>query len=211
MKIWQVHHIRECDDGTDDAKQVGIFDSLSGAQQAVELLRMEPGFRQFPDDFLIDEIELNHLAWREGFATLASWPDERPGVDALGRSEFWYAAHDGRVETALAMAQARPELLVLSDDAGLSPLHAAVLGGRVEAVRFLIDSGADVNALDNDGDGPLWEAARRACFDRDEESRLEIARLLAEAGADRYHQDRYGQSPMLVASRDAGLLKALGW
>jgi hypothetical protein len=38
---------------------------------------------------------------------------------------------------------------------GVTPLHVACFGGRLNVVRFLIEKGANVNALDAEGRGPL--------------------------------------------------------
>jgi len=40
-----------------------------------------------------------------------------------------------------------------------SPLHEAVWHGHVDAVKVLLESGADPNLVENDGGGPLHEAA----------------------------------------------------
>ena len=56
------------------------------------------------------------------------------------------------------------------------PLHEAVKRDNLDAVRLLLELGADVNARDRDGDTPLHEAATWG--------RPEIARLLLDAGAD---------------------------
>lgn len=39
---------------------------------------------------------------------------------------------------------------------GCTPLHIACWHGHLKIVNFLLDSGADVNTPDTDGDGPLW-------------------------------------------------------
>lgn len=59
--------------------------------------------------------------------------------------------------------------------AGLSALHFAA-SGQVQAVRWLLSHGADVNAVSRVGLSPLMIAAR--------DGRAEIVRLLLEAGAD---------------------------
>jgi hypothetical protein len=53
-------------------------------------------------------------------------------------------------------------------------LGAAAVGGQVEVIRYLLASGADVNALDRMGNSPLEDAIA--------EHRPEAAKLLAERG-----------------------------
>ena len=70
-----------------------------------------------------------------------------------------------------------------------TPLHEAVWYGQFEAVKFLIENGADVSAKDIDGDTPLHVAASS--------SRLsEIAKFLIEKGADINNKNYKGISPL---------------
>jgi ankyrin repeat protein len=62
-----------------------------------------------------------------------------------------------------------------ADDFGLTPLHEAVRGGRLEVVQILIAAGANVNARHRDGHSPLWLAIQHR--------RKEIAEVLRGAGA----------------------------
>jgi ankyrin repeat protein len=59
---------------------------------------------------------------------------------------------------------------------GVTPLLWAVLGGDIEAVRLLLESGADPNARPNPEDSPLWSA-------EDDFGFTEIAKLLRSFGA----------------------------
>jgi len=52
-------------------------------------------------------------------------------------------------------------------------LFSAALNGHLEIVKFLIESHADINAANNDGDTPLKVAASRG--------HLEIEKMLREA------------------------------
>lgn len=62
---------------------------------------------------------------------------------------------------------------------GLTPLHDAVIFGRVKVVEFLINAGADINAKDNwhEGYTPWHEAMRLG--------HKKIAKILINAGADK--------------------------
>ena len=43
---------------------------------------------------------------------------------------------------------------------GETPLHEAARGGHDDILQLLLNHGASVNAVDNDGDTPLHDAAR---------------------------------------------------
>ncbi|CAL4926673.1 unnamed protein product [Urochloa decumbens] len=64
---------------------------------------------------------------------------------------------------------------VSSPELGLTPLISAVSEGKVAAVRYLLDKGADPNKQDHEGYAPLHDAAKGG-FD-------EIARFLLTGGA----------------------------
>jgi ankyrin repeat protein len=70
------------------------------------------------------------------------------------------------------------------DEYGRSLLHSAVMSEPM--TRFLIENGANVNAVDNDGETPLYLAALS--------DTLPSAMLLWEQGADLYKKDHYGDS-----------------
>lgn len=91
----------------------------------------------------------------------------------------------------------KPDARVSARDlCGNTPLHAAAAGGNVQAVRQLIESGADVNAqVRSDesyssewGNAPLHYAAR--------DGRTAAARVLIEAGADINARNDRGQTPL---------------
>jgi len=69
-----------------------------------------------------------------------------------------------------------------------TPLHDAVRTGSEDTVRRLIDAGADVNAVDEDGRTPLHDAARTS-------SGYTIRKLI-DAGADVNAVDKDGRTPL---------------
>ena len=46
------------------------------------------------------------------------------------------------------------------DHNGRTPLHLACSEGRLEAVEYLINSGADIDVIDSKGNDPLKDAVR---------------------------------------------------
>ena len=53
----------------EDVKVIGLYSSPSSAAAAIERLRVQPGFRDYPDGFSIDAYELDEDHWVEGFIT----------------------------------------------------------------------------------------------------------------------------------------------
>jgi len=98
---------------------------------------------------------------------------------------------------------------VMPDRLGRAPLHYAALEGDVDAVRRLLNDGADPNISDSEGFTPLHFAAQSRSLD--------AAELLVAAGADPNAANGHGNSPLFVAvfnSRGEGeliqLLRAHG-
>jgi len=113
------------------------------------------------------------------------------------------AARHGRVESmgVLIEAGASPTAV---DKRGRTPLMAAVQSRNPEAIRFLIDNGADVNARDQLQGTALVRAA--GTF-----GDLESVQVLLAAGADVNVQDKNGMTPLMWAARwgDAQRVEAL--
>lgn len=201
--IWQLHHVHEQPDGCEDIKQIGIFASEGEARAAVEKVKLEPGFREYPNDFVLGEVSLGYVAFEQGFVTITGGDGGRPGLDAFGRSPLWYAAHDGDLQEVVRLADTFPDTIDKEDDLGQSPLSIAVARGNKEIIDRLIALGADVNSLDQHNDGPLWEAMRQACFCEASPRSIDIVKALLSAGANPDQVDAFGQSPRSVAQRNA--------
>lgn len=85
---------------------------------------------------------------------------------------------------------------VVEDYGGWTPLTLAINQQLVELARFLVASGADLDArcICDSGEGgssPLIVAARRA---------PDIVPILLQAGADKHARDKDGQTPLLAAA-----------
>jgi hypothetical protein len=79
MTVFLLWHMRPLDDTeTDDPtltddKLCGVFSSTELAEAGREQLITLPGFRDFPDAFLIDGHTVDEVTWQQGFVSL------RPG------------------------------------------------------------------------------------------------------------------------------------
>jgi ankyrin repeat protein len=80
---------------------------------------------------------------------------------------------------------------------GYTLLHVAAQQGAVEAGRVLLAGGADPNAIDAYGNGPLWTAVYN---DREGS----FISLMLEAGADPQHANRAGRTPVSLARTIGG-------
>jgi hypothetical protein len=65
--VYLLHHIRKDDTYMDDAKLIGVYSSQTTADEAVNRLRYQPGFVDYPEGFHIEKYELNKDHWVEGF------------------------------------------------------------------------------------------------------------------------------------------------
>ena len=74
---------------------------------------------------------------------------------------------------------------------GETPLHRATDRNRTEAVKLLIDKGADVNATRKDGWTPLHIAVNR--------NRKELVEMLIAKGADTKTKNKAGRTPLDIA------------
>jgi ankyrin repeat protein len=93
---------------------------------------------------------------------------------------------NGFPERAIELMAADPALIEGRDDSQCTPLHHAVRYGHVDAVKWLLKHGADVNAIAYNGFSPLHFADDVA-----------IVRLLLEKRGDSSHPDApSGETPL---------------
>jgi homoserine kinase type II len=62
--VYLVMHERS---DTGDLKTIGVYSSEAAAKAAVESVRNQPGFCDYPDGFTIDGYKLDLVCWAEGF------------------------------------------------------------------------------------------------------------------------------------------------
>ena len=91
------------------------------------------------------------------------WRKNSPSAAQVARPEGHAAAAAGDVGFLKELAVGNERALHLMDENGWQPLHEAVRGGHIDAVRILVAHGADVNAVTNGGSGVSpYHIARRS-------------------------------------------------
>lgn len=106
--------------------------------------------------------------------------------DRMGRTPLHYAVIDGPDGSANDWKE--------KDPARKAELHSRSVEFKLSNARHLIDSGADVNAKDDQGFTPLHFAATR--------DSVEVVRLLLDSGAEVDPVNDKGQTPLACAVAD---------
>ncbi len=81
QSVFVLQHLHVLPNGEEDVKMIGVYATEAAARAAVDRLRGQPGFRDFPevvdpeadgppDGFWITRYPLNQDHWQEGFVTL---------------------------------------------------------------------------------------------------------------------------------------------
>jgi ankyrin repeat protein len=105
---------------------------------------------------------------------------------------------DGDVERLRERLDRGIDPVARDRDRGYTLLHVAAQQGTLEAGEALLAAGADPNAVDGYGNGPLWTAVYN-----DREGRF--IELLLGAGADPLHSNRAGATPVSLARTIGGV------
>jgi prolyl 4-hydroxylase len=130
----------------------------------------------YPPYVVPDSPEFNNWERRNP----AGWKKHSPSAaQVTSKSEAHAAAAVGDVEVLKELAAENKRVIHAKDKNGWQPLHEAVRGGHVDAVRLLVEHGADVNAVTNGGAGvsPYNIAVKGFSASHP------VAELLAELGA----------------------------
>ncbi|KAH8152074.1 uncharacterized protein LAJ45_04068 [Morchella importuna] len=102
--------------------------------------------------------------------------------DNNGRTPLHLAVNDEEVSTVIVMLLIKNSAKVSAKDyRGKTPLHLATHQFSLSAVRILLHAGADVNAKDRHGNGPL-EIAQKLAY-TDPENYQDISSILTYGGA----------------------------
>ena len=111
-----------------------------------------------------------------------------------GRPPIWEFASAGDVAGVHSELSAGADPNSRDGDSGFTPLHIAVQNHHAGVVQALLHAGADPNAIDKHGNGPLWTAVMQARGDN------KIVKLLLAAGADAHAKNVHGRSPHDMAT-----------
>ena len=122
--------------------------------------------------------------------------DAAPAGPLLRKSPvFSQALHASIVRgdtlTTLKLIEQGADLEAKDPSAGASPLHYAVMTGRLSIIELLLARGADARSLARNGSAPLHTAVRH--------HRLEVAEMLIEHGAEVNVKDAGGMTPLGLA------------
>lgn len=74
-KVYLLYHIHEMDNDDEDVKLIGVYSSLSNAEEALLRVAHAPGFRENPEGFQIHAYKLDKDSWTEGFVTVENDAD----------------------------------------------------------------------------------------------------------------------------------------
>jgi len=110
------------------------------------------------------------------------------------RCDIFSASGLGMLDQVQTMLREKPSLHAGRDSLGLTPLHWAALGGKVDVGEVLIAHGAKIDAGDSSGVTPLHCAAVNG--------HKAIAELLVAHGADLAARDKTGAWPALRAVKE---------
>jgi len=67
-KVYLLHHVRpETNEREEDVKLIGAYSSEAAANAAIQRLKVQLGFRDYPDDFTVEAYEIDKDHWTEGF------------------------------------------------------------------------------------------------------------------------------------------------
>lgn len=69
-KVYLLWHTHALDDGNDDEKLIGVYESEYAAREAQSRVGGQPGFRRNPEGFEIAGYELGKDHWTEGYVTM---------------------------------------------------------------------------------------------------------------------------------------------
>ena len=68
--VYLLEHFRDKDtdkENYENVKNCGLFVTEQEAKAAIEFLKTQAGFKEYPNDFIIDRYELGKIEWSEGF------------------------------------------------------------------------------------------------------------------------------------------------
>jgi hypothetical protein len=72
--VYLLWHTHVFENGPDDEKLIGVYESALAARQAQARVADQPGFRDHPEGFEISAYELGKDHWTEGFVVIDSGP-----------------------------------------------------------------------------------------------------------------------------------------
>jgi len=167
----------------------------SGHDEIAEML-YGAGIR--PDIYEAASIGRNDLVAEH----LSERPDLLDSYSAEGFTAFSLASHFGKVETMRYLLDHGADINAVSKHPmGVTPLHAALFGKRLEAARLLIELGADVNVRRGGENWPRsgWTALHYAAG----YGFIDLIQPLVDHDAELNTKDNDGKTPLRVAV-DAG-------
>ena len=139
-------------------------------------------------------IPLTWVAWGYAAGTSDTADGDTAGVEAPAEDDVWKAAKRGDVAALERFAAEGASLDDPEPDSSTTPLAWAALQGHVAAAEWLLDNGAEVNALNGDGSTALHSAAFMG--------QAEIVRLMLERGADPNARHPNGALPIHSSRAD---------
>jgi ankyrin repeat protein/L-ascorbate metabolism protein UlaG (beta-lactamase superfamily) len=106
-----------------------------------------------------------------------------------GADDIHEAIQQGDLTKTQSLIAKNPTLLNAKTEEGRTPLHVAVMGGHKELMEFLIQKGANIDALDAEGRTPLIGAIMSR--------KPELAHTLVNRGADVKIKSKEGASAII--------------
>ncbi len=85
-------------------------------------------------------------------------------VSTTRAQEIFEPAKSGDLIKIKELIEANPRLIMAKDESGRTPLHWTARGVHFEALQYLVEKGADVNAQDANGTTALHSAAAGEAF-----------------------------------------------
>lgn len=107
------------------------------------------------------------------------------------------------IEAFRALIAGGADVNARADASAMTPLHLAAFEANEEMINVLLDNGADINAMDNQGHTPLHLSIIHHAGEEGAPT-LDIVNLLASRGADLDLQDHDGRTALFLATSESG-------